>query len=130
MPSRFAITVCASLLMAGSLVMELGVALPAWAARAREDSAALDAVRRSPNQVLVIDSEIDLQLVGPDYFDRRIFYVAWPALWAEFASDLRAGGEREFLLVSRERSAPRRVGDFRFDTEEVVWRYHLQHYVR
>ena len=44
--------------VAGSVVMELGVALPALAARAHEDQQALALIRQIPDRVVVLDDDV------------------------------------------------------------------------
>jgi hypothetical protein len=71
-----------------------------------------------------------MQLVGAEYFRRRVMFVARPDLWAPLAAQLAASGEREFLAVSRSPNAPANIPPFHLTDEQLVSRYHLQHFVR
>lgn len=87
-------------LVAGSLVMELGVVLPARAARNREDAEAARLVRAVPDEVIVIETEFELQLVGPLYFERRVMMARAPQ-WRELSRTLAGAGVRSFTYVAR-----------------------------
>jgi hypothetical protein len=127
---RGAIIGSGAALIAGSLVMELAVALPAWTGRVRADEDALNAVRAAHGKVVVLNDDVDMQLVGAEYFRRRVMFVARPELWVPLAARLAASGEREFLAVSRTPDAPREIPPFHLADEQLVSRYHLQHFVR
>ena len=129
-PVRAAIVIAGLALIAGSLVMELAVALPAWATRVGEDELALSAIRSDVRQVVVLNDDADMALVAADYFTRPVMFVDHPRRWQPLASQLAMSGEREFLAVSRTPNAPNSMPPFRFADQRLVSRYYLQHYVR
>ncbi len=129
-PVRATIVVAGLALIAGSLVMELAVALPAWASRVGEDEQALSAIRSDPRQVVVLDDDADMALVAADYFSRPVMFVDHPRRWQPLAWQLATSGEREFLAVSRTPNAPNSMPPFSVADERLVSRYHLQHFVR
>ena len=129
-PVRAAIVVVGLALIAGSLVVELAVALPAWTSRVREDELALSAIRSDPRQVVVLNDDADMALVAADYFTRPVMFVDHPRRWRPLAWQLATSGEREFLAVSRTPNAPNSMPPFRVADERLVSRYHLQHFVR
>lgn len=118
------------LLMTGSLVMELAVALPVWTGHIRSDAETLDAVRAARGQVVVLTDDIDMQLVGGDYFRRPVMFVARASLWRDFSARMVASGEREFVVVTRVQQAPQSVPPFRLAEDKEVGRYHLLRFVR
>jgi hypothetical protein len=127
---RAAIVVSGLALIAGSLVMELAVALPAWASRVGEDEQALSAIRADPRQVVVLNDDADMALVAADYFTRPVMFVDHPRRWQPLAWQLATSGEREFLAVSRTPNAPNSMPPFHLVDERLVSPYHLQHFVR
>lgn len=129
-PVRATIVVAGLALIAGSLVMELAVALPAWASRVRDDERALSALRSNPREVVVLNDDADMALVGADYFTRPVMFVDHPRRWRPLAAQLATSGEREFLAVSRVPNAPAMMAPFHLADERVVSRYQLQHFIR
>ncbi len=129
-PVRATIVIAGLALIAGSLVMELAVALPAWASRVGEDEQALSAIRSNPRQVVVLNDDADMALVAADYLSRPVMFVDHPRRWQPLAWQLATSGEREFLAVSRTPNAPNSMPPFSVADERLVSRYHLQHFVR
>ena len=129
-PVRAAIVVAGLALIAGSLVMELAVALPAWASRVAADEQALSAIRSDPRQVVVLNDDADMALVAADYFTRPVMFVDHPRRWRPLAWQLATSGEREFLALSRTPNTPTGMPPFHVEDERLVSRYHLQHFVR
>jgi len=129
-PVRAAIVVVGLALIAGSLVVELAVALPAWTSRVREDELALSAIRSDPRQVVVLNDDADMALVAADYFTRPVMFVDHPRRWRPLAWQLATSGEREFLALSRTPNTPTGMPPFHVEDERLVSRYHLQHFVR
>jgi hypothetical protein len=119
------------LLIAGSLVMELGVALPALAVRSHEDQAALALIRQIPDRVVVLDDDVLMQLVGPDYFSREVLFVARPDLWGPLGNALAADGQTRLLVISRQplRDSTK-IAPFRFAESWTVSRYWVGRWVR
>jgi hypothetical protein len=119
------------LLIAGSLVMELGVALPALAVRSHEDQEALALIRQIPDRVVVLDDDVLMQLVGPDYFSREVLFVARPDLWGPLGNALAADGQTRLLVISRQplRDSTK-IGPFRFAESWTVSRYWVGRWVR
>jgi hypothetical protein len=119
-----------AILMVGSVVMELGVALPAWTGRVRSDAETLDAVRGTRGQVVVLTDDIDMQLVGADFLRRPVMYVARGDLWGDFSARMVAAGKREFLVVTRVQRPPQSIPPFRLADDREVGRYRLLRFVR
>ena len=65
-PVRAVIIGSGGVLIACAVTMQLAIALPAWAHRHREDVVALELVRALPDQVIVIDDMLELQVLAPD----------------------------------------------------------------
>jgi hypothetical protein len=119
------------LLIAGSLVMELGVALPALAVRSHEDQEALALIRQIPDRVVVLDDDVLMQLVGPEYFSREVLFVARPDLWGPLGNALAADGQTRLLVISRQQ--PRdstKIAPFKFAESWTVSRYWVGRWVR
>ena len=119
------------LLIAGSMVMELGVALPALAMRSHEDQEALALIRQIPDRVVVLDDDNLMQLMGPDYFTREVLFVAREDLWLRLGEALAADGEMRLLVISRRQ--PRdatMIPPFRFAESWSVSRYWVGRWVR
>jgi hypothetical protein len=127
---RAAIVVAGLALIAGSLVTELAIALPAWVSRVGAEEQALSAIRSDPRQVVVLNDDADMALVGADYFKRPVMFVDHPRRWQPLSWQLATSGEREFLAVSRTPNAPDTMPPFHLADERLVSRYHLQHFVR
>jgi hypothetical protein len=119
------------LLIAGSLVMELGVALPALAVRSHEDQDALELIRQIPDRVVVLDDDVLMQLVGPEYFGREVLFVARPELWGPLGDALAADGQTRLLVISRQplRDSTK-IAPFRFAESWTVSRYWVGRWVR
>jgi hypothetical protein len=96
----------------------------------RDDEDALAAVRAARGQVVVLNDDVDMQLVGADYFRRPVMFVQHPRLWQPLAWQLAEAGEREFLVVSRVPNIPASLPPYTLADERLVSRYHLQHFVR
>ena len=118
------------LLVAGAVVMELGVALPALAARTRDDGRALTLVRQIPDRLVVLDDDVSMQLVGAEYFNRHIVFVARPDLWAQLGAQAAAAGETRLLVVSRGPRPQTAIPPFHFAEEWTVSRYWIGRWVR
>jgi hypothetical protein len=119
------------LLIAGSLVMELGVALPALAVRSHEDQEALALIRQIPDRVVVLDDDVLMQLVGPEYFSREVLFVARPELWGPLGNALAADGQTRLLVISRQQLRDStKIAPFRFAESWTVSRYWVGRWVR
>lgn len=127
---RAVVVAAGVLLMAASLVIELGIALPAWAGFVRADVQTLDAIRTSGAQVVVLTDSVDLQIVGADYRDHPPMYVARSGLWRDFSKCMVASGQRQVLLVTRGPRAPESIPSFTLAEDHQVGRYRLLRFVR
>jgi hypothetical protein len=120
-----------ALLVAGSFVMELGVALPAVAVRAHEDQRALELVRQVPDRVVVLDDDVLMQLVGPEYFNREVLFVGRPDLRLRLGEALARKGESRLMMISRQQlKEPPNIPPFRFAESWTVSRYWIGRWVR
>ena len=102
-PVRAAIVVVGLALIAGSLVVELAVALPAWTSRVREDELALSAIAPTRDRSSLND-DADMALVAADGFTRPVMFVDHPRIAA--AGGSRDAGRARILAVSRTPNAP------------------------
>jgi hypothetical protein len=127
---RATVVSAGAILMAGSVAMELGGALPFWTRHVRSDAETLDAIRGARGHVVVLTDDTDMQLVGADFFRRPLMYVARGDLWGDFSVRMVAAGEREFLVVERARRAPRSIPPFRLAEDREVGRYRLLRFIR
>jgi hypothetical protein len=120
-----------ALLVVGSVVVELGVAMPALAARAREDQQALELIRQIPDRVVVLDDDVLMQLAGPEYFNRDVLFVARPDLWGPLGDALARSGTLQLLVVSRQKpQEPASIPPFHFAESWTVSRYWIGRWVR
>jgi hypothetical protein len=127
---RGAVAAAGVVLIAASLVIELGIALPAWAGFVRTDVETLDAVRASGAQITVLTDSIDMQLVGADFKAQPAMYVARSNLWRDFSACMVASGQRTVLLVSRGPRTPESIPSFTLADDRQVGRYRLLRFVR
>jgi hypothetical protein len=120
-----------ALLIVGSVVTELGVALPALATRARDDQQALELIRQIPDRVVVLDDDVLMQLVGPEYFNRDVLFVARPGLWAPLGDALAHHGTQRLLVISRQQpKESAAIPPFHFAESWTVSRYWIGRWVR
>jgi len=120
-----------ALLVAGSVVVELGVAMPALATRAREDQQALELIRQIPDRVVVLDDDVLMQLAGPEYFNRDVLFVARPDLWVPLGEALANDGTLRLLVISRQQpTEPKAIPPFHFAESWIVSRYWVGRWVR
>ncbi len=124
------IRVAGWMLIAGSVVMELGVALPAWAARSHDDDGALALVGHLPDPVIVIDDDVEIQLVGPLYFSRDVLLVARAGDWPALGDHLARAGVRAFVVVSRDSPRTAAIGPYRYAEHWEASRYWIGRWVR
>jgi hypothetical protein len=60
-------------LVAASIVMQFGVALPAWVARNRSDYETIAGVSATTDRIVIVDHVSAVQMTTPFYFDRVVF---------------------------------------------------------
>ena len=120
---RLAVCLSVLSLAAGSIVMEMGVALPAWVARSRQDRAALELVRHMPDRVIVIDDPITLQLVAPEFFRKDVLLVARSGDWPELGRRLAGAGVTRFTMVTRDPRPSTPIPPYHFAEHWDVSRY-------
>lgn len=87
-------------LVAGSLVMEFGVILPARMARGAGDAEAARLVRAIGDRVVVLETMFEIQLVGTLQFERALM-LEQPRQRGELSPMLAAAGVERFTLVAR-----------------------------
>jgi hypothetical protein len=127
---RATVVAAGVVLMAGSVLIQLGIALPVWTGHIRSDADTLAAVRATPGQVVVLTDDIDMQLVGADFGRRPVMYVARGNLWGDFSTRMVASGKREFLVVTRVQRAPQSIPPFKLAEDREVGRYRLLRFIR
>ncbi len=87
-------------LMAGSLVMELAVVLPARSSRNAEDAEAARVVRAIGDQVIVMDEIFDIDVVGALYFERKLM-LGRARQWHDLSQTLSSQRVDRFTYVAR-----------------------------
>lgn len=92
--------VCGAVLVAGSLVMEMAVIRPARAGRTAEDAEAARVVHAIGDDVIVMDTMFEIQLVGPLYFDRKVV-LGRRRQWKELSRTLAEHDVARFTHVAR-----------------------------
>lgn len=101
-------------LAAGSLVMQLCVALPAWTARVQEDAAAVELLRAIPDRVLVLGDPYVLPVVTSMFFERRVVAALRPDQWGDLAACLDRASLDSVTIVSRESRRNLVIPGFRY----------------
>ncbi len=121
--------VAGTLLVIGSVVMEMAVVLPARAGRNTEDREAARIVRTIGDQIIVMDKMFEIELVGALYFDRRIV-LARQRQWRDLSKTLASRGVDRFTHVARFPSTTPRFPHYR---RAEVWepgRFIISRWVR
>ncbi len=88
-------------LVATSIVMQFGVALPAWAARNHSDYKTIEAVSAAKDKIVVVDHVSLVQMAAPFYFDRVVFLATSPPAAEELAERLARAHVASFTVLSR-----------------------------
>ena len=89
-----------TVLVIGSVVMEMAVVLPARAARNSEDAEAARVVRAIEDQVIVMDKMFEIELVGTLYFERKLL-LAQQRQWQDLSRTLAERDVDRFTYVAR-----------------------------
>jgi hypothetical protein len=89
------------MLIAGSAVMQIGVAVRAYTAYVRAKAPAIAYLAASRERVLIIDNPFTISAVAP-FYDTRTVLLGSPQTAPLLAERLRTAGERSFLVVSRD----------------------------
>ncbi len=113
-----------------AVVMQFAIALPAWAHRHREDVEALRFVRRLPDQVIVIDDMLELQVLAPEYLNRTVLMVARPGDWAALGEHLADAGVTRFTVLAVRAHDSETVAPFRYAESWQQSRHWIGRYVR
>lgn len=92
--------IAGTVLVIGSVVMEMAVVLPARAERNSEDAEAARLVHAIDDQVIVMDTMFDIQLVGALYFERKLL-LGRPRQWQELSQTLADRGVDRFTHIAR-----------------------------
>ena len=104
-------------MVAASVVMQFGVALPAWAARNELDAQAIARVAETRDTIVVIDHPSAVQLTGPFYFDRVVFLAAGGPAAQRMAARLDAARVTTFAVLSRFEQPPLTFKPFGLESE-------------
>jgi hypothetical protein len=117
-------------LIACAVMMQLAIALPPWANRQREDVAALEFVRALPDQVIVIDDMLELQVIAPEYLNRTVLMVARPGDWPTLGQRLAEAGVTRFTVLGTRAHDRDVVAPFRYAESWQKSRHWIGRYVR
>ena len=104
-------------MVGASVVMQFGVALPAWAARNALDAQAIARVAETRDTIVVIDHPSAVQLTGPFYFDRVVFLAASGPAARRMAARLDAARVTTFAVLSRFEQPPLGFSPFGLESE-------------
>lgn len=127
---RGVIIASGSVLIACAVMMQLAIALRPWANRQREDVAALAFVRALPDQVIVIDDMLELQVVATEYLNRTVLMVARPDDWAVLGERLADAGVTRFTVLATRAHDRDVVAPFRCAESWQKPRHWIGRYVR
>jgi hypothetical protein len=86
-----------------SIALQLACMVPPYARQNRGDQAAMQAIRRSPERVLVADDAVAAQLAMPLYFKKVLFLADSPPLTSDLSGLLHQARVPAVLLISRRR---------------------------
>jgi len=116
-------------LVAGSLVMELAVVLPARSGRNTDDAEAARVVRTIGDQVIVLDTMFDIDIVGTLYFERTLL-LGRQRQWRDLSRTLADRGVDRFTHIGR---VPTKTPHFPEYRRAEVWepgRFVISRWVR
>jgi hypothetical protein len=88
-------------LVAVSIVMQFGVALPAWAARNRSDYRTIQGVSNASDKVVVVDHASAVQMAAPFYFERVVFLTTSQQAADDLGRRLSSAHVMSFTVLSR-----------------------------
>jgi len=118
------------MLIVCAVLMQLAVALPTWANRQREDVAALEFVRALPDQVIVIDDMLELQVIASEYLHRTVVMVGRPGDWPTLGQRLADVGVTRFTVLAVRDHSREMVAPFRYAESWRKSRHWIGRYVR
>jgi hypothetical protein len=127
--SALVTAIAGTILVIGSLVMEMAVVLPARAARSTEDAEAARMVRAIDDQVIVLDKIFDIDIVGTLYFERKLL-LGRQRQWRDLSRTLAAHGVDRFTHIARFPTTTPRLPEYR---RAEVWesgRFVISRWVR
>ena len=121
--------IAGTILVIGSLVMEMAVVLPARAARGREDAEAARMVRAIDDQIIVLDKMFEIDIVATLYFERKLL-LGRQRQWRDLSRTLAAHGVDRFTHIARPPTTTPRLPEYR---RAEVWesgRFVISRWVR
>jgi len=121
--------IAGTVLVIGSVVMEMAVVLPARAARNSEDAEAARVVRAIEDQVIVMDKTFDIELVGTLYFERKVL-LAQRRQWEDLSRTLAERGVDRFTHVARVPTVAPSFPDYRRAETWEPGRFIISRWVR
>ncbi|MBK5296945.1 MAG: hypothetical protein JJE40_07295 [Vicinamibacteria bacterium] len=116
-------------LVAGSLVMQLGVVLPARSGRNADDAEAARVLRAIGDQVIVMDGLFDIDVAGGLFFERKLM-LGQPSQWPALSQTLSRHQIDRFTYIARLPGATPRFPHYR---RAEVWepgRFVISRWVR
>ena len=94
------------LLLAGSVAIQVGVAMRAYITFNHDEHRAVERLRASSDPVIVIDSPFTMSVTEPVYLTRQVMMADTPAKAARLSVLLQRQSVPTFRLVSRELTQP------------------------
>ena len=91
---------------------------------------ALELVRALPDQVIVIDDMLELQVLAPEYLNRTVLMVARPDDWAVLGERLAGAGVTRFTVLAVRAHNGETVAPFRYAESWQKSRHWIGRYVR
>jgi hypothetical protein len=116
-------------LVAMSIVLQLACMLPPYARQNRGDIRALEAVRRSPERILIADDMFTAQLASALYFRKIVLLADTPALAHDLGALLGRAGMPSALLISREPRGEISLEPYRLVASDSYERFTVQRWI-
>jgi hypothetical protein len=116
-------------LVAMSIVLQLACMLPPYARQNRGDIRALEAVRRSPERILIADDMFTAQLASALYFKKIVLLADTPALAHDLGSLLGRAGMPSALVISREPRGEISLEPYRLVASDSYERFTVQRWM-
>ena len=113
-------------LLAGSVVIQVGVAMRAYVTFNAGERRAVELLRSTADDVIVIDSVFTMSVTEPVYGTKRVMMADSPSKAAQLGGLLERRAVPSFLLVSREPTQPLDFAPYRLVSAEHFPRTTIQ----
>ena len=117
------------LLLAGSIVMQVGVAMRAYVTFNAGERRAVTLLQSTHDDVIVIDSVFTMSVTEPVYGTKRVMMADSPSKSSQLGGLLERRAVPSFLLVSRELTQPLDFAPYRLVSAEHFPRTTIQRWV-